>query len=201
MTPRLVDDFPLRTLWIVPLCVVVAVLVGVYLSGRQKPLYRASATMVVVPDVTSSKSMIDGLETLERRTVVATLARIPPALETRTKAARLIELPADESGRYRVEAMVLPNTNAIRVEVTGPEAERVAALANAVAAATDSTARELYRLFKLELLAAATVPRSPFHPDPARNYVVAGILGLFVGLLATGAVGFLHQRARLAARE
>lgn len=201
MMQRFVDNFPLRALWIVPVCVVVAVLVGAFLSARQTPLYRASATMVVVPDVTSSDDMIDGLETLERRTVVATLARIPPALETRTQAARQIGLPADESERYSVQAMVLPNTNAIRVEVTGPEAGKVAAFANAVAAATDATSRELYRLFKLEVLAAATAPRGPFHPDPARDYVVSGILGLFAGLLATAAVGFLHQRAHLAAKE
>ena len=201
MSQKLLEGFRLQTLWILPLCVVVAVAAGAYLSARQEPLYRASATLVVAPDVISNERMIDGLATLERRTVVATFARVPSAPETRGEAARSIGLSTEKAARFRVEAFVLPNTNAIRIQVTGSDADKVAELANAVARATDGTARSLYRMFKLQLLASATAPTRPFHPDPVRNYVVSGILGLFVGLLATFAVGHLQQRARPAARD
>ncbi len=59
----------------------------------------------------------------------------------------------------------------------------MAEVANAVAEATQDTARSMYRIYSMKPLAGAVAAYRPVYPDPERNYLVAGILGFALGLL------------------
>jgi capsular polysaccharide biosynthesis protein len=183
-----------RSWWIVLLAVVLAVGAAAWATSRQKPVYRASTSLAVVPnsEVEGTGDVLRSLDTLERRTVVATFAKIPSTVETRTDAARRLKLESRDLRGYRIRATVLPNTNIIKVDAEGPDPERAAQVANAAAAVTRREARHLYRIYTLRTLEEATPARRPFHPTPARNYLVAGILGLFLGIAAA----FLFERLR-----
>lgn len=145
-------------------------------------------------DIQGTGDILRTLETLERRTVIATFARVPASAETRVAAALHLGRAEKDLLPYRVEASILPSTNIIKIDVEGPDAGGVAAVANAVAAVTRDEVRRMYRIFTLRPLAAATAPARPIRPEPGRNYVVAGILGLFLGVLAM----FLLERLRAA---
>jgi uncharacterized protein involved in exopolysaccharide biosynthesis len=186
-----------RGWWIVLLALAVALAVAWWLTGRETPVYSAEAMLVVTPssELETNDELLDAIEALERRTVVATFARLPRAPETKLRAAERMGIEPREIGSYWVGASVVPSTNVIRIEVQGPDAERAAALANAVSAATRREARRLYRIYSLRDMAAAEAPRRPVRPDLRRNLAVAAVLGLFAGLavavgieLARGAV-------------
>ena len=168
-----------------------------FFTSRQPKVYRASTTVVVTPntDVEGMGDILRSLETLERRTVIATFARVPPAAETQAAAARLLGRPAADLSPYRVEASVLPNTNIMKIDVEGPDAAVASSVANAVAEATRDEVRRMYRIFTLRTLAAASPTPRPVRPDPRRNYVVAGILGLFLGVLAAVVIERLRAPA------
>ncbi|MFL6203380.1 MAG: hypothetical protein ACJ76J_29790 [Thermoanaerobaculia bacterium] len=85
---------------------------------------------------------------------------------------------------YQIHASVLPNTNIIKVDVEGPDPRRAADVANAAAAVTRREARSMYRIYTMHPLERAVAVRQPIHPTPARNLLVAGILGLFLGIAA-----------------
>lgn len=178
-----------RGWWIVVLALAVALAVAWWLTGRETPVYSAEALVVVTPssELQANDELLDAIEALERRTVVATFARLPRAPETKRRAAERMGVEPREIRDYWVGASVVPSTNVIRIEVQGPDAERAAAVANAVSAATRREARRLYRIYSLREMAAAEVPRRPVRPDLRRNLAVAAVLGLFVGL--TVAVG------------
>ena len=173
--------------WVVLAFPVLAVLVGLYLTSRQPRIYRASATVAVMPspEISDPSVVMRSLETLERRTIIATFASMAETREALGKAAANLQLDRLEASGYRIQASVLPSTNIIRIDVQGRDGDRVSAMANELVGIVAGQAREMYRIFEMQPLEAARPPRSPFHPAPAHNAAVAGILGLFAGLLTT----------------
>jgi capsular polysaccharide biosynthesis protein len=133
--------------------------------------------------------VMKSLETLERRTVIATFARIPATLELREAVGARLKI---DPRRYRIHGSVVPNTNIIRVSVEGPQADVAATVANAAADLTAREARSLYRVYTMRLLARATPPRKPSYPEPRRNYLVGAAVGAFLGIAAALAA----ERAR-----
>lgn len=185
-----------RGWWLAVAVLGVTILVSWLLSTRQRPAYRASASLVATPstEVEEEGDLLDAIETLERRTIVATFSKLPTAPDVREDAARRMGVEPSEIRYYWIGASVLPNTNVIRVDVIGPDPERAAELADAVAAATRHEARSLYKVFTLRLLARAEPPRSPERPDPERAMAVGGVAGLFLGALAALALEAARPR-------
>jgi non-specific protein-tyrosine kinase len=172
--------------WIAALTVVVALLASAVVTARQERVYQASTTLVVTPtsEVEGAGDILRSLETLERRSVIATFARIPSTPAARATAAERLARPLSELGGYRVEGSVLPSTNILKIDVEGPDGALAASLANALATATKDEVKSLYRIFTLKVLAEARAPSRPVRPDPQRNYVVAAIGGLLLGVAA-----------------
>lgn len=173
--------------WVVPLAVALAVGTALLVISRQIPTYRSSATVALVPGATvaGETDLLRSLETLERRTVIATFAQIPAAQRIREAAARDVSLPADSLPEYRSQGFVVPNTNLIRIEVHGPDPARATALANALVASTAAEAKAMYRVFDMTTLNRAVRPATPEAPRPRRALALAVILGAFLGLAAT----------------
>lgn len=181
--------------WAVPV-VVAAALGGAALFGsEQEPLYRADATLAVVPhpSIESHSDVLRTIDVLDRRTMVATLARLPSASRVRDLAEAEISGDRDDIGAYRVDASVVPNTYLIRLTVRGPSPERAARLANALVRASAGEAAGYYPAFALRPLDAADAPAGPTGREEERPFLVAAILGLFLGLLAAYAIGLARR--------
>lgn len=174
-----------RGWWIPIAAAVVAAAVAWIASSRENPVYKASATLVVAPssEIEDTGDLLDAVETLERRTIVATLAKVPAAAQTRARAIRRMGVEPDDVRYYWIGGTVLPNTNVVRVDVIGPDPEVAAELADAIASATRREARSLYGVFTLRHLDDAEVPDEPERPNPRRAALVGAVLGLFFGLL------------------
>lgn len=180
-----------RRRWWVPLLVAVAAVAAAGIgSAREEPVYDARATLVVIPssELTEITDLLRSLETLERRTIVATFARLASRPETREWAAARMGRETTDLDGYSVDATVMPNTNLIRVQVRGPEAVIVAALADAAAEGLRDEAQKLYRVYSLQIVEAATTPQRPVQPDLRRSLVVSLVVGLFVGVLVAVAL-------------
>ena len=174
--------------WILAALVVIAALAATAIvTSTQEPVYSATAQLVVAPAGSqSSADVIRGLETLERRTVVATFARIPSTPEVHQEVATAMKL--EGSRRFRAHASVVPNTNVIRIVAEGPDAGKTAEFANRVALVTARRAETLYRVYALPLLESARPPARPAFPDKRRNYLVGAALGVLGGVMAALAV-------------
>lgn len=172
-----------RGWWIVVLMIAIALGVTAFVTARQDVVYEAAAMFVVAPTSETSDpgDVMKSLETLERRTVIATFARIPATLELREAVGARLKI---DPRPYRIHGSVVPNTNIIRVSVEGPQADVAAAVANTAADLTAREARSLYRVYTMRLLARATPPRKPSYPEPRRNYLVGAAVGAFLGIAA-----------------
>ncbi len=184
-----------RGWWVGVLTLAVALAACRFLTARQSPQYRSAVKVVVGPDpgLAETSEILRTLETLERRTVLATFAELSQSPQVREQAAIAMGVAVPDLRPYRLSAAIVPNTNVIRIVSEGPAPERAADLANAVASVFGAEAGRLYRPFAIESLTRASAAGRPFLPDPRRNLVVAGTLGLFLGL------GLAYAFGRLAA--
>jgi uncharacterized protein involved in exopolysaccharide biosynthesis len=183
-----------RGWWVALLAAAATVLAAWLLASRERPVYRASASLVATPSsaVEAPGDVLDAIDTLERRTLVATFSKIPAAPDTREDAARRLGVEPRDIRYYWIGGSVLPNTNIVRIDVIGPDPQRAAEVANAVAAETRDEARSLYKVFTLRHLARAEAPDAPERPDPKRAVAVGGVVGLFLGGLAALALEALR---------
>lgn len=185
-----------RGWWMILLCLAAGAGIAGLLTSRQTPVYRSSGMLVVTPSSETSEAgeIIRSLETLERRTVVATFARVAETREVREAVAALLKLDSRRLSGYRVNGSVLPNTNIIRIVAEGRDAELTAEVANAAGEVTAQISRDLYRVYSMRWMARAQTPRSPSFPDPKRNYLVGVVVGLAFGL--AGALALERMRGR-----
>ena len=187
-----------RGWWIVLLATLIGLASAWFWTQRERPRYLASATLVATlsSSIDDTSDVLRGIETLERRTVIATFAEVPGREETKQKAAERMGVEPSELRAYWIGGAVIPHTNLLRVDVRGPDPELAARVADAAADVTRRESRRLYRVYTLRNLEAATPPRRPETPDPTRNVVVGGILGLFFGLALALAAEALRSRRR-----
>lgn len=184
-----------RGWWIVAAVVLATLAVAVLLSSRVQRTYRSSTMVVVAPaeGIADTEDLLRSIETLERRTLIATFARVATTNESRSEAAVAAGIPEDVAKDFRAEASVLPSTNIIRIDVEGPDGKVTAAIANALATVTDRYATASYRLYSVRPLTRATESREAIRPDVRRNIVVAVTVGLILGLVAAFAVEHLRR--------
>src|SRR5688572_8012966 len=119
-----------------------------------------------------------------------------PLVTGRAVAQRAIEATGIEASpaevAARVGATVAPNSVILRVTATGPTPEEARMLADAVIAATAEEADRIEQvgvdnpgsdpLVQIVPIEAA-LPGARIAPDPQRNVVVGGLVGLLVGYL------------------
>jgi capsular polysaccharide biosynthesis protein len=180
----------IRRWWVPAVTLIAGVAAGFWWTSREPRIYRASAMLAVVPSSSiGDADVLRSIDSLERRTVLATFAQLPATRETRMAVAERIERDLVELARYHLGASVLPNTNIIRIDVDGPDPQLAAHMANAAGEVVGAEARSLYRIYTMRPIAAAEASKRPIHPDPRRNSLATGVFGLFVGVVAVGAIG------------
>ena len=177
--------FALRTRW--PIIVLATLLAGLasWLVGSMQPKrYRASAFAAIVPlaEKLGTEEQIRATQALDQRTIVATVA----SLVSMPVITEAVISPSDRG--YGVRAVVLPNTNVLRVEVDGASPARAAAIANAVPALLSARTGTLFGLYGVKVVSPARGAELVFPRMErvlAAGLVVGALLGLTIAWLLT----------------
>ena len=186
--PRVVtEDFTgaVARHWKVAALVAAAVTLLAWLAAAVQPKrYRATSIAAVAPLVEKlgPADLIRGVDTLERRVVVSSLAALAGAPVTQRSA--------QASDDYAITALVMPNTNLFRIEVEGPDPKRTAAIANAIPGILGAQAQAMYRIYGVTLVSDASVPSTAALPRVGRALAAGLVLGAFLGV----AVAWLLDR-------
>lgn len=178
----LADDLK-RGWWLIAAAILLSVLMAAGLTATTEPTFGARATWVVVPNtrIEDPSDILRSLETLERRTIVATFARLPGTRSARNTLEQRLELETRALSAYSLRGTIVPYTNLIRFEVEGPDSEMAARAANGLARQIRSEVRSMYRLFTIREVESARASSRPLRPDWRRNLVVGALIGLFIG--------------------
>jgi uncharacterized protein involved in exopolysaccharide biosynthesis len=184
MSPKDIKVFLQRYWWIILLAFSIGFGSAAFFAERRAPTYRATTTLVVGPNenLKTTREVIDSLNTLDRRSVVATFARLPPSRTVRQRAEQQLQLPEAQLAPYDVKTAVVPDTNILEVSVEGPNPRQAAALADAVAEQTTLYTREFYNIYGMKVLDRAQEPTAAVGPGLSRSMLVGAALGLLIGV-------------------
>jgi len=132
--------------------------------------YRATAIGAVAPraDSLTPSETFHGIEALDRRSVVATVAALPATA-----------LPPTRD--YDVSAVVLPNTNLVRIDVDAPTPEIAASIANATLSELAGQTSSMFRYYGVTPVRRAVPPIDAASPRRGRIVASGLIVGLFLG--------------------
>jgi uncharacterized protein involved in exopolysaccharide biosynthesis len=187
------------TWWIVVLAVVAAAGAAYYLGARQELRYESVSSYVVSPqqdqttaDVTES---VRTLDPARARALVSTYVEMLTSTAVQQEAASALGLgmfPED----YTVTAVVAPEAYVAELRVTGPGSPEAAALSGAIGVSASARFVDLYQIYDVVLLDAASVPTEPVNRGPVETAIVGGALGLLAGLGVAVLAGAPRVRRR-----
>lgn len=163
------------------------------IAATQPKQYQASALAAVAPraEELQANELLRGMEVLERRTIVETIAALAATSTTRGQVAA--------GSGYTIHAAVVPNTNLFRVSVQGRDAKRAAAIANRVPQVLSAQAQAVYKYYRVSVVSPAATPTEAFRPRPLLAIAGGLVIGVFLGILAAYVTQRRHARAGSAA--
>jgi capsular polysaccharide biosynthesis protein len=176
----------IRRRWplIVAIALATALLAWLFASMQSKR-YRASAIAAVTPIVMEEGDQIRGVQTLDQRTFVASIAALAA-----TPVVEHGAVPSHLSG-YAIRAVVLPSTTLLRIDVDGQDGAQAANIANRVPTLLAAQAKSIFHIYDVKLISPAASGELIF-PRVQRIIAAGMVIGLFLGT----AVAWAKTRAR-----
>lgn len=172
--------------WFVLLTALLALTTSLAISYVSIPQYNSVARFIIVPSasLTEGADVVRSLDTLDRRSVVATYAEVMNSSRIFESASEFIGAnPLALVKDYTVQAVDLPDSSVLELTVTGPDPVLAAQLANAIGYQSISFTRGLNLIYELNFLDTAVPAELPFSPVPLRDGVVAMAIGVMAGVL------------------
>jgi len=183
-----------RGWWIITLTSLTTLVAALTASYFVTPKYEAVASFIVTPStaLVNRSDILNGLDTLDRQSVISTYAEIMNSTRIYTDALAFLQVQPIEIKDYTYEPLVVENTSILELKVTGPNPQMVAKLANAIGYQTINLTRQLNQVFNVDFLDTATAPIEPVSPKPLLNAGLSLVLGLLIG----AAVAILTEQLR-----
>jgi capsular exopolysaccharide synthesis family protein len=191
----------LKRKWWIFVALVSALAVGAAITARATPVYETSTSLFVGEQQFAVKNIQDLSQGLAASNLSARLMKsYAQIIASRSIAQRAVAqngLP-ESAGQIRagLQAQVLLDTQIIQLTYRASDAVEAARVANAVAASFVDEIEKLQLApgegkpaLKVAVIDPAVAPGAPIAPNPARNMVVATVLGLLLGV----GIAFLRE--------
>ncbi len=177
-------DIWIHRWWVITLSVALFAAAGLGYSKLQHRAYQATATALVHP-VQSATLQIQSSVTGEiaYSNVSDTFASIAESNSLLQAAGAALGISSDELKKYSVQAATFAGNATLQVLVRGPDANRVALLANKIVILADAETVKYFPIFALAPLDSAVAPTSPILPKTSQNVLFAALAGLIAGFV------------------
>lgn len=174
-----------RGWWLILLTVLVSTSVSLLISYFTPPVYQTDMRFVLAPNpdtFSSSWDLVSSLDTLDRRSIVNTYKELL-ASPTVYRQNPEINAMGDAIGDYDISVVVVPDSNILELTATGPDANQVALVANAVGDQGVKYINELYPVYIFRVLDRPSIPTEPISPLPVQNAGLAMLFGGVIGMV------------------
>ena len=180
-----------RRIWVVAICLVLAIIGAVVLTLQTEKRYEATAALLLRPS-----STVEPQRTIDTNLQLLSL----PAIAHRT-ANEVLELTGGEV-EEAITATQQGDSDIIRITATTSDPQLAADIANAYAKEfitfREGPGRERLQTSQVEIVERATPDDTPVSPNPVRNIVFGALIGLVLGL---GLALLLEQLDRRVKRQ
>lgn len=174
----------LKYWWIVLPAFAVTLVAAIVFTKRQPTIYDSSATYVVTPSPAfeNAQSFASGLDTLSRRTEIATTyGHVATSRTILTSVVEELGLTPEIRETLSIRSRQVAGTNILEVTVEAQSPTVARDVADTVGTETIEFTKSLYEPYVLKPLDAATFSNSPIGPSRIRNYFLGAVFGLVLG--------------------
>ncbi|MBT3390739.1 MAG: diguanylate cyclase [Chloroflexi bacterium] len=175
-----------RSWWIIFLTAFSALIIALGFVYFATPIYRASTLLIVSPNIEAigdenQYQIVSSLVALDKRSIVGTYAEILNSGTVYNNTLTKMGLGIESMIDYEYFTVVLPDANILELAVEGPNPATVTVLANSLSQSAVEYISDLYTVYDIDILDAATQPIKPVRPQPVRDAALAFTLGLLLG--------------------
>lgn len=184
-----------RGWWIILLVMLVALNASLLVSYLTPPVYETSSRFVVSPNsaaYSNAWDIVDSMDTLDRRSIINTYSQLlasPAVYGTSPEIQNLGEQTLGD--QYNISAVVVPDTNILRLTVQGPDPKAVVQVADAIDTQALDYINRMYPVYSFTLLDKPEEPLKPIKPEPVKDASLALLVGAVLG------VGLAFSREQL----
>ena len=175
-----------RGWWIVVLTMLIALNGALLFSYLTPPIYEATARFVVSPNAEvydSSWDVVSSLDTLDRRSIINTYKELLASSSVYGNNVEIQKMGLDAiEGNYVITTVVIPDTNILKLTVTGPDPEIALTITEAIGVQALEYVNELYPVYHFTIFNEAVLQPEPIYPLPLQNAGLALLIGGIVGL-------------------
>ena len=179
------------------LCVVCVAISSVYSFFIAKPVYQAETTLIVKTEKTEGPNSLSNDQVMVSQKLALTYGEIIKSrkvLEDVIKNLHLKESYGSLSSKISVSTVT--DTQLIKVSVQDTDNDNAAKIANEIPTVFTEEAIRIADANGVEVIDKAQVPTNPVAPNKKMNILIAGVLGIMVGLFSIFLMEFLNNKMR-----
>lgn len=188
--------------WIILLCFIVMSVAGFgYTAYGITPQYTSATTLMV--NGAKGLNASDLMESFDLGSInmsqklVVTYSEIVKSRLVLEQVISRLQLEETYTELYeKIEAVPVKNTEILQIEVTDVSAQGAADIANAIVAVFDKEVMRILKVNNVEIIDKAIPIEKPVNISKTKNTVIAGILGIMMGMGIIFMLEMLNQTLR-----
>jgi len=175
-----------RRWWLASLVVITLLAADVLVTINSPRSYLARSSLVIGPSASIDRGqLVYSVDALGRSMVVGTYAdMLATDIVRREALARAGVSPDVPDTEVGIKTAALADSALVQVTAVAPDPVLAAAVANAVGQVGEVQMSQLYPIYDLTVVTAATPPKLVYRPDVVRNLALGLLLGLLLGTVS-----------------
>lgn len=167
------------------ICGLLAAAIALIISLNTIPLYQTNTTFIISPspNLPSSRDAVSALAALDTLKIFSTYGDVLISERVYEIALKEINLTAVDLKDYQRSTALRPNSIILVLTVEGPDPAIASKLANSIGKKGIEFINAYFDVFQINILDPAIEPLLPITPQPIRAGLIAGGIGLLIGLL------------------
>jgi capsular polysaccharide biosynthesis protein len=177
------------------MAIMISIVVNIFL---QVPIYVTSTTMMVSRAIDTNDANIRYQDILISQRLVHTYSEIARSNRVLSRVVETLGLNMTvEEMRGKVSVTSMRDTEIIRISAVSTNREFAANLANAVAQVFMQEVVSIMRIDNIQLIDEARIPETPVSTRLVMNIVIAGVLGVMLGLALVFFIEFMDNTVKV----
>ena len=179
------------------LCVVCVAASTVYSFFIAKPVYQAETTLIVKTEKTEGTNSLSNDQVMVSQKLALTYGEIIKSRKVLDEVIKNLDLKeSNGSLASKISVSTVTDTQIIKVSVQDTNKSNAAKIANEIPKVFAKEAIRIADANGVEVIDKAQTPVNPVSPNKKMNILIAGVLGVMIGLFIIFIIEFLNNKIK-----